>query len=74
MALYLVTQAVPIATGECILLTATAESILSMKCVTQCAEDFQETDPSRRVVLDLENVRLVNNGSTSVIVDFNRAT
>ena len=44
-----------------------------MTCVTQCAEEFQEITPSGRVVLDLTNVRLVNRGFISVIVDFNRA-
>ena len=68
MAQHLETQTHSTEAGDCIAVTLKAKALMGISTVDECAKDLEEVDTSQRVVLNMENVRLVNSRFLALLI------
>ena len=68
MAQHLETQTHSTEGGDCIAVTLKAKALMGISTVDECAKDLEEVDTSQRVVLNMENVRLVNSRFLALLI------
>ena len=68
MAQHLDTQTHSTEAGDCTAVTLKTKALMGINSVDECAKELEVVDLSRRVVLNMENVRLVNSRFLSLLI------